>query len=122
MSNETKLDPTVTVELGGAIRTFSFSMYSLHKLQKLTGKNAFRGEIDTKDFEQMTAFVWAGLIDRDPTLDGAIVDGKPDEKLGVILEQISKWISLDKLTLVSEAIATAFSYAMPKRKEGEVKK
>lgn len=113
------------VQLGGETRRVEYTLYSIARLKQLTGKNAMKGEVDTKEPDQLIAFAWAGLISHDKELDGGIVDGKPDEKLAGVLKEVGRWVSFERLHDIMNVFSTAFLLAMPdskKEKDGAEKK
>ena len=122
MNGENKALAVAELELGGVNRKIEFSLYSIAKLKKVTGKNVLVGELDVKDPDNLTLFIWAALISHDATLDGGVSDGGPDSKLAATLEQIGRWVPFSRMQEITEAINTAFLAAMPSEKKGGAEK
>lgn len=119
MEHIDKLAPNVTIELGGETRKLEFTLHSICQYQLLTGKNLFRGELDTTDPREIAALVWVGLISNDESLDGTInANSEPDETIRTALRQISKWITFPRIGEIASAIQLAFNQAAPVKKKG----
>ncbi len=119
MEHVDKINSGVLVELGGETRKLEFTMHSVVQYKLLTGKNLFKGELDTGEPEEITALVWAGLISNDESFDGDIDStGKADDNIRAALRRIAKWLTFQKIAEVGNAIQLAFNQAAPVKKKG----
>lgn len=118
METDNKALPSEAIVLNDKTYRVQFTMYSLLKFKKLTGKNILKGELDSREPEDMIHFLWAGLLAHEPSFDGEIIDGKPDSSLEKALEDIAKLMTFDKFSEIGEVLNRAFKNAMPAPKEG----
>lgn len=75
------------------------------KFKEVTGKDMLKGfNFDDMDSGDILALLWACLIHEDKNLT---------------MEQLGNMIDLQNISLVSEAIAKAFSVSLPDNKDGD---
>jgi len=118
MNTDSKALPSEAIELESRTFTVQFTMYSLLKFKRLTGKNILKGDLDSREPEDMIHFLWAGLLAHEPDLDGEVIDGKPDATLQKNLDRVAKMMTFDKFAEIGRVLNKAFLNAMPEVKEG----
>lgn len=122
MLNIDKTEAAVLLDLGGEKRKLEYSLRSCTQIQKLIGKNVLKGEVDLADPQHLIVLVWAGLITNYPDMDGLIDGDQLEDKVRAGLDQVSRWITADRLMEVVSTVARAFSRAMPPEPKNGAKK
>jgi hypothetical protein len=103
--------PGVKIELSGSEFELVFNLYAFAKLKKVANLNAFKGEIDFMNPDQLLYFLWAGLLTNHPEFDGDTIDGRPDERLSTALRKLGIMLTIDKMSYVGRIIREAFANA-----------
>jgi hypothetical protein len=112
MTNLSQARPEVKLELGGILRRIHFGLYAFSQLEKLLGKNPITDKVNLNSLNTQIYYVWAGLVENWPELDGEIIDGRPDENVRNGLKQVSKLVTPAKFKDVMESVGTAYKNAI----------
>jgi hypothetical protein len=111
--------PGVKIELSGSEYELVFNLYAFAKLKKVANLNAFKGEIDFMNPDQLLYFLWAGILTNHPEFDGDNIDGHPDERLSTALRQLGIMLTIDKMSYVGQVIREAFANATKSSASGK---
>lgn len=107
MSNATKLNPVVEIEIGEKKVRVKFGIRAFRRLEEVTGKSLFSGEMfDDIGLNDVVLLLWAGMLHEKPKLE---------------IDEIDELFELHELTAISsqlmEALQTAFKLASPEPKK-----
>lgn len=120
MENVDKARPKVQVNLGGQQRSLGYTMDAMARAFEITGKSMLKGELDHQNPKELVVLVWAGLVGDDESLEGEVMpDGRPDPELKKALKMVGKWITIENLQDVADAVREAFERAKPKEKKSK---
>lgn len=112
MANLNQALPDVKVELGGVLRRLHFGLHAFIQLEKLLGKNPITDKVNLNSLSTQMYYVWAGLIEYWPEIDGDVVEGRPDESIRNGLRQVSKLVTPSRFKDVMESVGTAYKNAI----------
>lgn len=104
-----KIDPIISIEIGGKERHLRYDFRAMVSFTKQTGKNILNPEIvkqiiyDTTP-EDILVLLWAELLHEEPGLD---------------IDEVTNWIDMKNQAMVARKVVEAWLAAMPKGGEEE---
>lgn len=115
--------PEVVVNLLGENLELCFGLYAMRRLKHITGRIWNRGQIDLEDPDDLVAFLWAGLTQKNKKLDDVFPEKLPSKKVQDILVQLAKELNQGRwneelMPQVSQALKNA-GYKIGKSEEPE---
>jgi hypothetical protein len=104
-----KIDPVISIEIGGKERHLRYDFRAMVAFTKQTGKNLLNPEIVKKIIydttpEDLSVMLWAELLHEEPGLE---------------LDEVIGWIDMENQALVARKTIEAWLAAMPKGGEEE---
>jgi len=104
-----KLDPVITIELGGKQRHLKYDFKAMLAIQRQTGRNLLDNKVVKKIIEETTpedllTLLWGELLHEEP---------------GLTIDEVTGWITMENQREVALKVIKAWAAAMP---EGGKKK